>query len=113
MLSNVRDLVQPYLEKLKNTRLSERQKTYLEILDAHLTELTAPFAHTLTRAFQQLTPSEIQVATLIRSGNTTKQTAEILGLSLRTVEFHRDNIRKKVGLKGCKTNLRSFLISLQ
>lgn len=112
MLSNVRDLVQPYLEKLKKTRLSERQKTYLDILDAHLTELTASFAHTLTRAFRQLTPSEIQVATLIRSGNTTKQTAEILGLSLRTVEFHRDNIREKVGLKKSKTNLRSFLISL-
>jgi DNA-binding NarL/FixJ family response regulator len=93
--------------------LSERQKTYLDILDAHLADLTAPFAQTLTRTFRHLTPSEIQVADLIRAGNTTKQIAEILGLSLRTIEFHRDNIRKKVGISGCKTNLRSFLLSLQ
>jgi PAS domain S-box-containing protein len=113
MLSNVRDLVQPYLAKLKQTRLSLRQKDYLQILETHLADLTAPFANTLTRTFQHLTPSEIQVATLIRAGHTSKQIAEILGVAQRTVEFHRDNIRRKVGLKRRKTNLRSFLISLQ
>ena len=38
---------------------------------------------------------------------------ELLNSSSRTIAFHRDNIRKKLGLKNKKTNLKSYLLSLK
>ena len=41
-----------------------------------------------------------------------KDIAEIMNLSIKTIEFHRNNIRNKLGLKNGKINLRSYLLSL-
>jgi DNA-binding CsgD family transcriptional regulator len=38
--------------------------------------------------------------------------AELLSASARTVEVHRDNIRKKLGLRNKKANLKSHLMAL-
>lgn len=113
IMANVRELVKPYIGKLKRGALGDRQRVYLDILEKNLSELTAPFVDSLARSFQRLTPAEIRVAALVREGKTTKQIADILALSPRTVEFHRDRIRRKLGLSGGKTNLRSFLLSLR
>jgi DNA-binding CsgD family transcriptional regulator len=55
---------------------------------------------------------EIKVINFIREGRTTKEMAELLNASARTVEAHRDNIRKKMGLRNRKANLRSYLMAL-
>jgi hypothetical protein len=41
-----------------------------------------------------------------------KEIAELPGISPRAVEFHRYNIRKKLGLDHGKTNPRSYLLSI-
>ena len=51
-------------------------------------------------------------ANLIREGKSTKEIAELLIISERAIEFHRNNIRDKLGLKKSKTNLRSYLMTL-
>jgi two-component system response regulator NreC len=44
------------------------------------------------------TPRELDVLRLLAKGNTNRQIAELLGLSVRTVENHRANLMGKLGL---------------
>jgi DNA-binding CsgD family transcriptional regulator len=112
VLVNVKDLTLPYLEKLKMTQLSPDQRTYVNILESNLNDVVSPFAHKLSSKYLNLTPAEIQVATLIKAGRRSKEIAELLRLSVRTIEVHRQSIRTKLGLKNRKANLRSHLLSL-
>ena len=52
------------------------------------------------------------VDSLIREGKTTKEIAEVLNSSPGAIDFHRNNIRNKLGLKNKNANLRSYLLSL-
>jgi PAS domain S-box-containing protein len=112
VVSNVKELVEPYVKKIQRTRLTERQEAYLSILESNLDEIISPFSRSLFAKFMNLTHSEIQVANFVKHGMTTKEISEMLGLSRKTVEFHRDNIRKKIGIKNKKVNLRSYLLSV-
>jgi PAS domain S-box-containing protein len=112
VLSNIKDLVFPYVEKLKSCALDNRPMTYLEILESNLNNIISPFLKKLSSQYLNLTPTEIQVANLIREGKSTKQIADIINISERAIEFHRNNIRDKLGLKKSKTNLRSYLLTL-
>ncbi len=112
VLSNIKELALPYVEKLKNTSLDEKQKTFLEIQESNLNDIVSPFLKKLSSQYLNLTPTEIQVANLIREGKSTKEIAELLIISERAIEFHRNNIRDKLGLKKSKTNLRSYLMTL-
>ena len=55
---------------------------------------------------------ELKVATLIKEGKTTKEVAGLLRTSIRSVEYHRGNIREKLGFKGKQINLQSYPTSL-
>ncbi|MBN2466808.1 MAG: PAS domain S-box protein [Deltaproteobacteria bacterium] len=113
VLVNMKELALPYIEKIGQGNLDARQRSYLEILESNLDDIISPFARTLSSKYLNLTPTEIQVANLIKQGKTSKEIAELWNLSSRTVEFHRDNIRRKLQIKNRKTNLRSYLLSLQ
>ena len=112
VLSNIKELALPYLDKLKLGNLDEKQGAYVEILESNLNDIISPFLKKLSSQYLNLTPTEIQVANLIREGKSTKEIAEILNISERAIEFHRNNIRDKLGLKKSKTNLRSYLLTL-
>ena len=112
VLSNIKELALPYLEKLKLGNLDDKQVAYVEILESNLNDIISPFLKKLSSQYLNLTPTEIQVANLIRDGKSTKEIAEILNISERAIEFHRNNIRDKLGLKKSKTNLRSYLLTL-
>ena len=113
ILLNVKEFIEPYLEKLKNSELSEKQKIYADIMESNLSDIVSPFMSRLSSKYLRLTPTEIQIANLVKQGRRTKEIAELLNLSTRTIKFHRENIRKKIGIKNNKTNLRSHLLSLQ
>jgi DNA-binding CsgD family transcriptional regulator len=112
VLSNVKELVLPYVEKLKNSRLRPKDKTLAEIIEAHLNDIISPLLLKFTHAKILLTPQEMQVAALVKDGKTSKEIADILNVSEATVNFHRKNLRHKFGLKGKQANLRSYLMSI-
>ena len=89
------------------------QKTYLKIIQTNVDDIISPFARKLSSVYFKLTPKEIQIADLIKQGKTNKEIAEALSSALKTIEFHRANIRKKFGLRKSKANLRTHLLSLQ
>jgi PAS domain S-box-containing protein len=113
VLFNVNELIVPYLKKLKKSRSNALQQTYLNVLETNLNEIISPFYRTLSANYVHLTPREIQIADLVKQGKTTKEIGELMNSSTRAVEFHRNNIRKKLGLANQKTNLRSYLLTLQ
>lgn len=112
ILTNVKEMIAPYFEKIKKTNLDVQQKTILTIIESYLNEIISPFSRKIPLKYSNLTPTEIHVANLIRQGINSKEIAEIMGLSPQTIYNHRKNIRKKFGLENMKTNLRSHLISI-
>jgi len=112
VLVNMKQLVVPFLEKLEKSRLDRQQMAYLNILESNLNAIVSPFVHTLSAKYASLTRTEIQVANLIKEGKNTKEIGEVMTLSPRTIETHRKNMRKKLGIEK-KGNLRSHLLTLQ
>ncbi len=113
VLSNVKELVLPYVETLKKSRLSDEQKAYVSIIKSNLTDIVSPFLRKLSSKYLSLTPKEIQIADLVKLGNTTKEIADLLNVSIRAIESHRENIRAKLGLKNRPINLRTHLLSFE
>lgn len=110
---NIKNLVFPYLEKLKKSRLESEQRNFLEILETHLLEIASPFVKRISAPLLGLTPTEIRVAELIRQGKSSKEIGELLGITEWSIVFHRRGIRKKLGLAGKKVNLQTYLYSIQ
>jgi PAS domain S-box-containing protein len=109
---NIRELVLPYLKKIQKIGLDERQNAYAVIMESYLNDIVSSFSHRLSSAYLNFTPSEINVANLVKQGRSNKEIAELLNISVRTAAFHRERIRKKLGIKNHKTNLKSYLSSI-
>lgn len=112
ILLNVKEFLIPYVEKLKKGPLTESQGNYIELLESGLNDIISPFTQKLTSKYMHLTPRELQVANLVKEGKTSKEIAEILYCTERTVVAHRANLRKKFGLEK-KSNLRTYLLTLK
>jgi DNA-binding NarL/FixJ family response regulator len=113
ILVNVKQLVIPFLEEVKKRRLDPEQMAYLDLLESNLNDIISPFLRNLSTKYVNLTPTEIRVAYFIKEGKTTKEIAELMVLSPRTVETHRKKIRTKLGLEKRRENLRSHLLPLE
>ncbi|SCY66788.1 Predicted ATPase [Desulfoluna spongiiphila] len=112
MMRNVDDLILPYIDRLKGTQLTPVQGNLVEMLEKNIDDILSPFARNVNAGFFRLTPAEIQTAQLVRSGKTTKEIAELLNLSPRTIDAYRDSIREKLGLKKSGVNLRVYLMQM-
>lgn len=110
--ANVKQFVEPFLCKLQKSGLNDRQKYYAEIMETNLGEVVSPVFQSLAAQFLNLTPTETQVANLVKQGKKTKEIAELLNLAPGTVDCHRKNIRKKIGISNSKTSLRDFILSI-
>jgi PAS domain S-box-containing protein len=113
VLINVKEMIVPYFKRIKDTKLDHQQKTILSIIESNLNEIISPFTRKISLIYLNLTPTEIQIANLIKHGSSTKKIADLMNVSPRTIDTHRKNIRRKIGQQGQRGNLRSYLISLQ
>ena len=111
MVANFKRLIFPYIEKLENSKLDQESRTYINIIKSNLMDISSPLVKTLSDKYLAFTPSEIQIADLIKHGKTSKEIAGMLNISPQAVGFHRGNIRKKLDLTNKKISLKSHLQS--
>lgn len=112
VLSNVNDIVMPFLERAKAKAADKQLLEYLTVLEHNLKQITSSFFHSLSVRYANLTTTEIEVANLVKNGKSIKEIADMLNVSGKTIEVHRMNIRKKMGIANTKTSLRTHLLSL-
>jgi len=105
---NVEKVLMPILHELL-IAVPKQHRKFVELLRDNLEEITSPFISSLSRKFQSLTPTEIQICNMIRSGLRTKEIAELRGISPATVNRHRERIRYKMEITNSATNLTTFL----
>ena len=113
ILSNIRELVLPYIGKLKNRMSSQQNISILEVIESNLDQITSTFLRNLKLSYYKLTPREIEIAALVLEGRSIKEIAQLLSVTTRTVEFYRGSLRNKFDLKNKKTSLRSHLLALR
>jgi len=111
ILSNIRELVLPYIDRLKKTQLSDHQTSYLTVIETNLDNIASSFLYHLKMRYLNLTHREVQVASLVKEGKSTKEIAGLLNIAIKTVVFHRNSLRNKLGLKNQNANLRAHLLT--
>ncbi|MBN1913202.1 MAG: PAS domain S-box protein [Candidatus Omnitrophica bacterium] len=110
IMTNVSEIVLPILKRI---RLKEKAaRKHLDLLEKNLRTLTSSFGRKLIDRQLRLTPKEVAICNMVKSGLATKEISGILNISTQTIDKHRKNIRKKLGLSKKDINLTSFLQNL-
>lgn len=112
MLTNIEKSVLPYLEKLKIGKIDPASRTYLSIIESNLNGILGSIPQSSANRLENFTITENQVADLIRQGKSSKEIATLLNVSTAAISFHRNNIRKKLGLSNKKISLNTYLANM-
>ena len=103
---HLQESVLPVLE-----RLAEQgdNPSLMAMLRMTLEDLSSPRGRRLSEGTARLTAREKEVCRLLKAGLASKEISQILNCSPQTVEKHRKNIRKKLGIVGTGTHLGAYL----
>jgi DNA-binding NarL/FixJ family response regulator len=107
---NFEKFIRPSLNYLK-TRSDVNEVNLVETL---IEEIVYPITKKRSSILDKLTVREMQIASLVKEGKSSQEIAKTLVVSKKTIDFHRANIRKKLGLQaetGKRVNLLSYLVS--
>ncbi|MDD5713055.1 MAG: PAS domain S-box protein [Smithellaceae bacterium] len=111
--SNMQELITPYLERLKDGQMAPMDRVSLSVLESNLMEISSDFVYNLASCYPNLTPKEIQVANLVKEGKSSGEISHVMGVSLGTVNAHRNNLRRQMRLGKGGANLRSHLLAMK
>ena len=107
---NIEKIIMPILHAL-SLELPKGQRKYIDILRTNLEEITSPFISQFSHAYHSLSPTEVNVCNMIKNGMRTKEIAELRGVSVATVNRHREHIRRKLKITNKEVNLSTYLQS--
>ena len=115
VMANVEELILPSIERLKQTNLNKQQKELLGICEDNISKITSSFVSNMmdNGRVRGLTHRETTIANLIVQGKSSQEISTILNISESTINYHRNNIRKKVGIKNKSVNLQVYLKQLE
>lgn len=104
------DLIYQAFKFLLTNKNYDQFSALKKIMEAKADTGSGPKSRVNCSLEQILSSRELEIASLIKEGKTNKEIAQILNLSVRTIEAHRYKMRDKVGLKNKrKTSLRNQL----
>ena len=109
--ANVEKILLPTLRVLAS-EIPVEQRGYVTLLQNQLGGLASPFAHKMSKEFANLTPAEIEVCNMVRSGMSTKEIAQLRRVAPATVSKQRERIRRKLQISGTDANLTTHLLML-
>ncbi len=108
IMANLQNIIFPLLDKIV---LKQGTETLVSQLRKSLVNLTGSFGQKISSNAIKLTPREKEICNLVKNGLPNKEIAQLLNLSVYTVERHRRMARKKLGLTNNKINLYVYLNS--
>ncbi|MFT7538807.1 MAG: PAS domain S-box-containing protein [Lysobacterales bacterium] len=108
---NVEEVLIPALKKMKR-KGTKLDKQYIDILERNLNDLTSSFGIKVSSDHLKLSPREVEIANLIKNGLASKEIVQMLSISFKTVETHRNRIRNKLGIINKDINLTTYLQTL-
>ncbi|MFN3394313.1 MAG: tetratricopeptide repeat protein, partial [Candidatus Thermochlorobacter sp.] len=112
MQSGARKRSQSILQKVRqDIQNNLRSEESWKLFEVQFSDLHKTFLQVLAERYPDLTPAEMKVAALLRLELSTKEIAALLYTSERTVESHRQSLRKKLALSA-EMSLQTFLASL-
>ncbi len=109
--ANVEKILLPTLRALA-AEIPVQQRGYVSLLQNQLRELASPFASKMSKEFANLTPAEIEICNMVRSGMSTKEIARLRRVAPATVSKQRERIRRKLQISGTDANLTTHLLML-
>ena len=112
MVANLKLKVLPYVSEMRKTGRNVNRQKLFSLVNESIEAISSPFMKTLSSRHATLSPRELQVAEMIRSGRSSKEIAELIGISSRTVDLVRHMIRRKLDLVHKRANLKSSLSSI-
>lgn len=110
--AQVRDLIVPILDNLRGAGLPRHERRNLDLVIDQLRNLVSRFSRRLIDNIPDISPRENQVAHLVREGLSTKEIADMLGVSTWAVNYHRKNLRRKMNLTNSGRSLGQALARL-
>lgn len=98
-------------ELLLALRSVSQGKTYVSpsIADAVMMRLMSPADRPAANVGDLLTPREREVLQLVSEGHTNKAIADMLGISVKTVEKHRANVMRKLDVSDLPSLIREAI----
>jgi DNA-binding CsgD family transcriptional regulator len=113
VLANITASVSPVITRLRDRLSGSEYLPDVELLESLLNRITSPLIGRLTAQNREFTPREREIASLVAEGRTSKEIAGRLCLTIKAVDFHRMNLRRKLRMEGSTQSLQTRLLELE
>ncbi|MCO4793342.1 MAG: GAF domain-containing protein [Bacteriovoracaceae bacterium] len=109
--NNIEKNILPIINEMRNSKMQSPE--LIKQLEVSIGNLSSNFYKKLAKFNMNLSPAEVKICQMIKSGYQGKEIAEMLNVTFSTVETHKKNIRKKLDLTGKTVNLKVYLNDLE
>ncbi|MCH5277441.1 MAG: hypothetical protein J1E80_06350 [Desulfovibrionaceae bacterium] len=118
LAASLRGFLTPALARLVNTPDKSARHSHAALIQDQVTRMldqagngadAGGAGHAGARKLSRLTLAELNVCRFVQAGHSSKEIAAALGISPETVQTHRKNIRRKLGVRGHDSQLAAFL----
>ncbi|MFW5731207.1 MAG: LuxR C-terminal-related transcriptional regulator, partial [Desulfonatronovibrionaceae bacterium] len=106
---NIEQNLIPALQRIRTEDNLLIRQNYVDLLQDQLHQIAGRADAGKSPLLLRLSPAEMKISGFIKAGKSSKDIADALNISVGTVNTHRRNIRKKLGLQGTDSSLYTFL----